>query len=80
MKELKEYVCQQIGCVQNTPDDENYRKHGWVDSLGLVRLVLTLESKYGIVFTDGDVSDTAFNTIGGLVSIIGRKLEEKNHG
>ena len=71
---VKEYVCQQIGCAHTTDDNLNYHKQGLVDSLGMVRLILTLESKYGIVFTDEDVSDPAFTTVGGLVAIIERKM------
>ena len=71
---VREYVLQQIKLPAEVPDDTNYRKIGAVDSLGLVRLILTLETKFGIMFEDTDVSKPEFNTVGGLVKIIEKKL------
>lgn len=71
---VKEYVCHAIGVPFDTPDDFNYRKAGKVDSLGVVRLVLTLESHYCIVFSEKEISRDDFSTVGGLASIIEGKL------
>lgn len=73
--DVKAAVCLAIGVPFDTPDDYNYRKSGKVDSLGTVRLILTLESKFMIVFSDEDVlRQPEFNTIGGLVAAIERRL------
>ena len=68
--DLKEFVCRQIGVAPATSDEFNYRKTGTVDSLGLVRLILSIEAKFGIMFTDEDISKPEFNTVGGLVRTI----------
>jgi acyl carrier protein len=72
--DVKEYVCRVIGVPFDTPDDYDYRKSGNVDSLGLVRVVLTLEAKFCLMFSDEDVSRPEFNTAGGLVKIVEGKL------
>jgi acyl carrier protein len=71
---VKEFVCRQIGVALATPDEFNYRKTGTVDSLGLVRLILSIEAKFQIMFTDEDVSKPEFNTVGGLVNVIKGKI------
>lgn len=70
---VKEEVCRAIGVPFDTPDDYDYRKSGAVDSLGLVRLVLTLEAKFCIVFSNENFSRLEFSTVGGLVKIIEEK-------
>jgi len=71
--DVREFVCKTIGIPFNTPDDFNYRKSGAVDSLGMVRLILSIEARFGFVFTDEDVARPEFNTVGGLVEIIGKE-------
>lgn len=70
---VKEEVCYAIGVPFDTPDDYDYRKNGDVDSLGLVRMILTLEAKFCIVFSNENFSRLEFNTVGGLVKIIEEK-------
>ncbi|HEY6021536.1 MAG TPA: acyl carrier protein [Candidatus Paceibacterota bacterium] len=72
--DVKQYVCRQIGVATDTDDSFDYRKSGDVDSLGLVRLILSLEAKFCFVFTDEDICQPEFNTIGGLVAAIERKM------
>jgi acyl carrier protein len=72
--DVKEFVCHAIGIPFDTPDDFNYRKSGAVDSLGMVRLILSIEARFGFVFTDEDVALPEFNTVGGLMDVIGGKL------
>lgn len=73
-KNLREYLCRVIGCSFDSPDDYNYRKRGDIDSLGLVRLVLTLETKLFVVFADAEIESPEFSTIGGLMKIIEGKM------
>lgn len=72
--DVKALVCDALDISIDTPDYFNYRKSGTVDSLGTVRLVLSLEERFGIVFTDEDVSQPEFSTVGELVKIIEDKL------
>jgi len=72
--DVRVLVCRAIGIPFDTPDDFNYRKSGAVDSLGMVRLILSIEARFGFVFTDDDVVRPEFNTLGGLARIIEEKL------
>jgi len=58
----------------DTCDALDWRAAGLVDSLGLVRLVIELERQHDIVFTDAEIESEEFCTIGGLTTIIERKL------
>ena len=76
--DVKEFVCHAIGVPFDTPDDFNYRKSGAVDSLGLVRLILSIEERFGFIFNNENFSRREFNTIGGLMKIIEEKIECQN--
>jgi acyl carrier protein len=53
----------------------NYVKAGIVDSLGLLEFVLELEDAFSITLTDDEVATEEFQTIGGVVALIERKLQ-----
>lgn len=48
-----------------------------IDSLGIVTMVLTFEEEFGIHFEPEDMQSMEFRTIGGLISLIERLIEEK---
>lgn len=73
--DVKAEVCSALGITIDAPSDFNYRKSGTVDSLGTVRLILSLEERFGITFTDDDVRQPEFSTVGGLVAAIERRLQ-----
>ncbi len=54
--------------------DEDYRKEGYIDSLGFVSFVLRLERTFRITLTDEEVSAPAFRTLQGVVMTIERKV------
>lgn len=68
--DVKVDVCKLLGVPFETPDDFNYRKAGKVDSLGVIRLVLTLEQRYQITISDADIVADGFCTIGGVVQTV----------
>lgn len=55
--------------------DFNYVKGGIVDSLGLLEFVLELEDAFSITLTDDEIATEEFQTIGGLMDLIERKLQ-----
>ena len=55
-------------------DSFNYIDTGYVDSLGIIKFVADIESTYDIEISDSDIESAEFRSVGGLVSIINRKL------
>lgn len=51
----------------------NYAESGWIDSFGVVELVEDLEHAFAIRFTEQDMNDPEFATIGGLARIVSRR-------
>lgn len=54
----------------------NYIESGYVDSLGLVQFIATLEDEFGIEFTDEELEDPSIKVVGGLVEIIEKKTAQ----
>ena len=58
-------------------DSFNYIDSGYVDSLGIIKFVVEIESLYDIEISESDMESLEFRTVGGLVSIISRKIRSK---
>jgi len=56
---------------------DNYFEKGWIDSFQFISFVSDLEKKYDIHFSNDEFQDRSFSTIGGVVEIIGRRINEK---
>jgi len=56
-------------------DSFDYIESGYVDSMGLVKFIVNIETFYNIELTDSDIESSQFKTIGGLVSIINKALK-----
>ena len=54
---------------------ENYLRAGYLSSLGLMRLIVTIERRFDIEITEQDMLSPDFKTLDGLV----RMIEEKTH-
>jgi len=61
-------------CCIDADASFNYKNDGNIDSLNFVRFVLSIEKLYSISFTDAEIESEEFNTIGGLATIIQRKI------
>jgi acyl carrier protein len=46
---------------------------GIVDSIGVIKFVLELESRFAIEIRDVDIESAEFRTVRGLLAMIGRK-------
>lgn len=55
-------------------DSYNYIDTGYVDSLGIIKFVVDIESEFNIEISDVDIESSDFRTIGGLVSIVNRNI------
>lgn len=60
------------------PDSFNYFDSGYVDSLGIIKFMVEIEHFYGIEISDSDMESAEFKTVGGLVSIVSRKVASGN--
>jgi acyl carrier protein len=49
---------------------------GYLDSLGVVRVIDHLESSFGIEFTDEELFDQRFTTIDGISDIVSARLRD----
>jgi acyl carrier protein len=65
----------------SSPSTEiNYFEAGWLTSAEVVEFVTEIEEKFGIQFTDADLGDGRFVTIGGLSQLIAQHLPRTADG
>jgi len=55
-------------------DDTDYIKAGIVDSIGIIKFILELESRFDIEIADTDMESDEFRSVQGLVAMIQRKV------
>lgn len=58
-------------------DTFNFVDTGYVDSLGIIKFVVDIESHFDIEITDTDIESQEFRTVGGIVSIISGKIASR---
>jgi acyl carrier protein len=62
------------GKTSQLPDssfvDLDYFAAGWLTSMEVVEFVTEIEHRFGIQFSDGDLQDPRFVTIGGMTELI----------
>jgi len=54
----------------------DYLKKGYIDSLGFIKFVVSIEKKFKIKFNQKDFINRKFRTTKGLAAIINNKLEK----
>ena len=54
----------------------DYLTKGYIDSLGFIKFVVSIEKKFKIKFNQKDFINRKFRTIKGLAAIINNKLEK----
>ena len=55
-------------------DASDYLKAGIVDSIGIIKFILELESRFDIEIADTDMESDEFRSVQGLVAMIQRKV------
>lgn len=55
-------------------DASDYIKVGIVDSIGIIKFILELESQFDIEINDEDIESDDFRSVAGLVKLISRKV------
>lgn len=76
---IEEFVVEYIQREYTFPEGTdimslNYVESGYVDSLGLIQFIATLEDEFGIEFTDEDMESPDLRVIGKLIVIIQNKM------
>lgn len=77
-EELRAYILSAFlpgDLLETLKDDTPLRTSGVMDSMGMLRLVGFVESRYGIELKAHDASIENFDTIDAIVDLIERKIE-----
>ena len=80
MDNVKDFVLDYIQREYSLPDDIevmefNYIDSGYVDSIGLIQFIATLEDEFNISFSDKDMESEDIKIIGKLIDMIHKKQE-----
>lgn len=75
----KEFILAELSRKGRLPTNADletldYRKAGYVDSIGLIKFILNLEREFNIEFSEDEVGSTGFRVVGSLVALIEAKL------
>ena len=54
-----------------------YLDQGVIDSIGIINMITSFESEFGISFDAEDMQSYDFQTVGGLIRIIESKMAKK---
>lgn len=81
MKNVKEFVFNYIQREYTIPDDVdmltlNYIESGYIDSLGMIQFIATLEDEFNITFTDDDLANPDIKVVGKLIKLVEDKLNK----
>lgn len=79
MDNIKEFILDYIQREYTLPDgidvlEFNYVDSGYVDSLGLIQFIATIEDEFNISFTDDDLANPDIKIVGKLIKIISEKM------
>ncbi|MBR0230700.1 MAG: acyl carrier protein [Clostridia bacterium] len=80
MENVKDFIIDYIQKEYTIPDDIdiinlNFVEEGYVDSLGLVQFIYTIEDEFGISFSDDDLQNPDIKVVGKLIAIVESKME-----
>lgn len=83
MENVKDFIIEYIQREYTIPDDIdiinlNFVEEGYVDSLGLVQFIYTLEDEFGISFSDDDLQNPDIKVVGKLIAVVESKMEAGN--
>ena len=79
MTDIKKFVTDYIQREYTVADDVdimtlNYIEAGYIDSMGLLQFIATLEDEFGITFSDEEMSSPDIKVVGSLVAMIEKKV------
>lgn len=79
MNNVKDFVLEYLQREYTLPSDIdvmslNYIESGYVDSMGLIQFIATLEDEFNISFTDEDLENPDIRVVGKLIEMICSKI------
>lgn len=79
----KDFILAELSRKGRLPADADldaldYRKSGHVDSIGLIKFILSLEREFDIEFSEEEVGSADFRVVGTLVRLIEAKLQSES--
>lgn len=79
MENVKEFVTEYIQREYTVSDDIdimslNYVESGYIDSLGLIQFIATIEDEFGIEFEEEDLENPDIKVVGKLIEMIQKKV------
>ena len=79
---IRDFVLRLIGKKAKLPqqvdvESFNYIDSGYVDSMGIIKFVVDIESEFDIELSEADIESPEFRTVGGLVFLITKKMAGK---
>lgn len=83
MKKIEEFILNFIEKkhdLSNLSDVQNinYLDMGFIDSIELTVFIVEIENQFNIELTHSDMLQADFRTIGGLTSLINKKITNEN--
>lgn len=52
----------------------NYVESGYIDSIGLIQFISTIEDEFGIEFSDDELENPELRVVGELIRIVSEKI------
>lgn len=79
MNNVKEFIVEYIQREYTISEgvdvmELNYVESGYVDSLGLIQFIATIEDEFGIEFSDEDLENQNIKIVGNLIKMIIEKI------
>lgn len=80
MTDVKEFVTEYIQREYTVPAEVdimtlNYVEAGYIDSLGMLQFIATIEDEFNVVFSDEDMKSSDIKVVGTLIDMIKNKME-----
>ncbi len=82
MTDIKDFVTEYIQREYTVPEDVdimtlNYIEAGYIDSMGFIQFVSTIEDEFDIEFEVEDIENPDMKIVGKLIDFISAKVAEK---
>ena len=83
MTDIKDFVTEYIQREYTVPEDVdimtlNYIEAGYIESMGFIQFVSTIEDEFDIEFEVEDIENPDMKIVGKLINFISAKVAEKD--
>ncbi len=82
MTDIKEFVTEYVQREYTVPEDVdimtlNYIEAGYIDSMGFIQFISTIEDEFDIEFEVEDIENPELRIVGKLIDFIKSKIDEQ---